>query len=183
MIYNYLKRPERKATNPGTRYRNLYQETTDKKGRLCLEKIGEEDLYAIIQEDADSADIHKILQAVARGDLAALQQREAVYMDATTMPNNLMDAQNFVIKAKNEFYDLPMEIRKEFDNSPEEFVANIGTKKYLDVMSKYNEETAKIAEEKSHKEYLKKVKDGAQLNYDIAREQAALAAKEGKANE
>ena len=33
---------------------------------------------------------------------------------------------------------------------------------------------AKIAEEKNFKEYQRKVKEGAKLNYDIAREQKAL---------
>ena len=50
----------------------------------------------------------------------------------------------------------------------------MGSKEYNDIMSKYNEQVAKIAEEKNFKEYQKKVKEGAKLNYDIAREQKVL---------
>ena len=41
-------------------------------------------------------------------------------------------------------------------------------------MAPYNEKVAKIAAEKNHQEYMAKVKEGAKLNYDIAKEQAAL---------
>lgn len=175
MVYTKFNRPKTKPTCAGKRYLNVYEETTDEKGRLCLEKVGERNVYDEIQADADSADIKKILQAVARGDLSALQQREAVYADSTTLPKTMMELQNFIIKTKNEFYDMPLEVRKLFDNSPEEFVAQMGTPEYLEKMKGYNEQLAKISEEKSHKEYLKKVKEGAQLNYDIKRAEEALA--------
>ena len=50
----------------------------------------------------------------------------------------------------------------------------MGTETFKEKMSPYNEKIAKIAAEKSAKEYERKVKEGAKLNYDIAREQAAL---------
>ena len=52
----------------------------------------------------------------------------------------------------------------------------MGTDEFKDIMAPYNEQIAKIAEEKNHKEYLKKVQEGAKLNYDIAKEQALLEA-------
>lgn len=174
MIYNIFNKPKTKPSEPGRRYLNEYQETTDERGVLCLEKTGEKNIYEMIQADADSADIKKILQAVARGDLNALHQREAVYADVTTMPKSMMEMQNLIIKAKDEFYKMPVEVRKLFDNSPEAYVAQMGTKEFLDKMTPYNEKIAKIEAEKSHKEYLKKVQEGAQLNYDIKKAEAAL---------
>ena len=50
----------------------------------------------------------------------------------------------------------------------------MGTKEFNDIMAPYNEKVAKIAAEKNHKEYIQKVKEGAKLNYDIAKEVKAL---------
>ena len=75
---------------------------------------------------------------------------------------------------------MPLEVRKEFNNSPEEYVALMGTDQFKQIMAPYNEKIAKIAAEKSDKEYRKKVEEGAKLNYDIAKEQARLG---GEGNE
>ena len=174
MIYTQLVRPETIPTNEGTRYINTYQEIIDKKGKLKLEKTGETNVYEMIQADAESCKIENILHAVAMGDLSALQQREASYVDATTMPKSLREAQDLVIRMKDEFYKMPIEVRKEFNNSPEQYVSLMGTEEFKEIMSPYNEKIAKIAAEKSDKEYRQKVKEGAKLNYDIAKEQAAL---------
>ena len=85
-----------------------------------------------------------------------------------------MEAQNLVIRMKDEFYKMPLEVRKEFGNDPEVYVSEMGTEEFKEKMAPYNQKIAKIAEEKNHKEYLKKVQEGAQLNYDIKMAQTAL---------
>ena len=172
MIYSILKRPPKTKTPAGTRYINTYQEEITKKEGKQLIKIGETCVYDMIQADLESCKIENILHAVAMGDLNALNQREATYCDATTMPKTLMEYQNIVIKAKDEFYKMPLEVRKEFNNDPEKYVSLMGTKEFLDIMSPYNEKILAISKEKSDKEYRQKVKDGAKLNLDIEREMA-----------
>lgn len=175
MIYSQLNRPKHTFTPEGTRYINTYQEQIDKKtGTLKLVKTGETCVYDLIQQDAESCKIENILHAVAMGDLSVLQQREAMYVDATTMPKSLREAQDLVIRMRDEFYKMPLEVRKEFGNSPEAYVSEMGTPEFLEKMAPYNEKIAAIAKEKSDAEYRKKVKDGAKLNIDIEREVAAL---------
>lgn len=174
MIYSAIERPKAEKTPAGTRYINTYQEEIDKKGKLKLVKSGETNVYEIIQSHAEECKIENILHAVAMGDLNALNQREATYCDATTLPKNLMEAQNLVLRMKDEFYKMPLEVRKEFDNSPEKYVNLMGTNEFNEIMAPYNEKIAAIQAENSHKEYLKKVKEGAKLNIDIAKEQAAM---------
>ena len=140
---------------------------------MTIERIGQTNIYEQIQEEHDATKIENILHSVAMGDLAALQQREATYCDTTTMPKNLREAQDLVIRLKDEFYDLPLEVRKEFGNSPEQYVSEMGTKEYLEKMAPYNEKIAAIEKEKSDKEYRRKVQEGAKLNIDIEREMAA----------
>lgn len=173
MIFNILKKPEHKFTPSGTHYINTYQECLDDLGRLTLDRIGQTNVYEKIQEEHESTKIETILHAVAMGDLNALKQREATYCDATTLPHSLREAQDLVIRLRDEFYNLPLEVRKEFSNSPEQYVSEMGTKEFLDKMSPYNEKMAAISKEKSDKEYRKKVQEGAKLNIDIEKEMAA----------
>lgn len=174
MIYSKFETPAKKPTPAGTRYINTYQEEIGKDGSLHLVRSGQTNVYERIQLDVESCKIENILHAVAMGDLNALNQREATYADATTMPKNLMEAQNLVIRMKDEFYKMPIEVRKEFGNDPERYVSLMGTEEYKQIMTPYNEKIAAIAAEKNHKEYEKKIAEGAKLNYDIAKAQKAL---------
>lgn len=181
MIYDLLNKPKRINTPEGTRYLNTYQEEINKKtGSLQLVRSGQTDIYEMIQQDVPQTEIQNILHAVAMGDLAALKQREATYCDATTMPKSLMEAQNLAIRMKDEFYKMPIEVRKEFGNDPERYVSLMGTEEFKEIMAPFNEKVAAIAAEKNHKEYLKKVEEGAKLNIDIERE---VARQKGVSNE
>ena len=173
MQYTAFNRPPRNFTPSGSIYINQYQEIIDKKGKLGLELTGVHNVYEEIQTYAEECKIENILHRVAMGDLAALQQREATYCDATTMPKSLMEAQNLAIRMKDEFYKMPIEVRREFDNSPEKYVSLMGTNEFKEIMAPYNEKILAISKEKSDKEYRQKVKDGAKLNLDIEREMAA----------
>lgn len=174
MIFTSLNPPKKNNTPSGKIYLNEYQEELNENGQKNLVKIGEKNVYAMIQEDAESVKIENILHAVAMGDLAALKQRETTYCDTTTMPSNLMEAQNIILKAKDEFYKMPLDVRKEFKNDPDVYVSEMGTKEFIEKMAPYNEKILAISKEKSDKEYRKKVKEGAQLNIDIEREMAAM---------
>lgn len=173
MIYTQFKLPEKKTTPAGTQFINTYQEVI-KGGRKTLEKTGQHNVYEEIQLDAESCKIENILHAVAMGDLNALHQRDASYVDATTMPKTLMEAENLTIKMKDEFYKMPLEVRRLFDNSPDAYVSEMGTQEFMEKMAPYNEKISAISKEKSMKEYEKKIKEGAQLNIDIEREMAAM---------
>lgn len=181
MIYSMLKKPKAKYTPSGTHFIKTYQEELNKNGELTLVENGYHNVYEEIQLDLESCKIENILHQVAMGDLAALQQREATYVDATTMPKSLQEAQNLVIRMKDEFYKMPIEVRKEFDNSPDKYVTLMGTEEFTNIMAPYNEKINAISKEKSDAEYRKKVKSGAKLNIDIEREMASM--KGDKVNE
>lgn len=172
-VYTHTERPGRRYAPTGDGTIKTYQEEI-KNGRKQLTHVGFHDVYAEIQIDVDNCRIENILHQVAMGDYSALQAREATYVDATTMPKSLMEAQNLVIRMKDEFEKMPIEIRKEFGNSADKYVELMGTEEFKNIMSPFNEKIAKVAEEKNAKEYERKVKEGAKLNYDIAREQKIL---------
>ena len=167
-IYTQLDRPKTLYTNPGDSFLNEYQEEIDKNGQKELVKIGEKNIYAMIQVDLEGTKIENILHAVAMGDLSALNQREAFYIDSTTMPKTMMEAQNMVIKAKQEFDNMPLEVRKLFNNSAEQYVSEMGTTTFLEKMAPYNKKIAEVKAAGSLKEYNKKVADQAKFEKDVA---------------
>lgn len=180
MLYTVFNKPPRNYTPNGTKYIKTYQEVIFKDGKKGLEWVGDHNVYEEIQTYADECKIENILHRVAMGDLAALQQRDATYCDATTLPRSLMEAQNLAIRMKDEFYKMPVEVRREFDNSPDKYVSLMGTDEFKKIMAPYNEKIMAISKEKNDKEYRQKIKDGAQLNIDIERETARLKGEESK---
>ena len=166
MVYSLFDRPKTTATPAGTHFEPKYQEEITKKGKQ-LHKIGKTDIYAIIQSHSEECKIENILAQAAKGDYSMLKAREATYMDATTMPKTLMELENLTIKMKDEFYNMPIEVRKEFNNDPEQYITQMGTEEFKKKMAPYNDKIAKIAEEKNHAEYLKKVNETAKFYKDV----------------
>lgn len=163
------KTAERKRfyTEPGKRFRNVYQEEIVDK-RKALIKVGETNVYEQIQEELESTKIENILHAAAMGDLDALNKREATYIDATTLPKNLMESQNIILRAKAEFEKMPIEVRELFHNSAEEYVSEMGTKEFLEKMEPYNKKIKAIKDAGSKKEYDDKVAAQAKFENDVA---------------
>lgn len=166
-------------TPAGTKELKTYTQST-KNGRLMLECTGKTNIYDMIQADLEDSKIENIMKRVMMGDLSVLRQSEPQYIDASTVPATMMEVQNHIVRMKEEFEKYPEEVKKEFGYSAEEYINEMGTKEFLKKMSPYIEKIEKISMEKNAKEYEKKVKEGAKLNYDIAREQAALEAVNSK---
>ena len=171
-----------KGTNPGDRFLKTYIETT-KNGRRTLEETGKTDIYEYIQQDLEDSKIENIMIRVAKGDLSRLRESEPQYIDATTIPNSMMEVQNLICKSKQEFEKMPSEVRQLFGYSAEEYINEMGTKQFIEKMSPYVEKIEKISMEKNEKEYEKKVREGAKLNYDIAKEQAKLGGEDTNGND
>ena len=168
-----------KGTPTGDRYLATYTLTT-LSGRKKLERTGKTDIHEYVQQDLEDSKIENIMIRVAKGDLSALRQSEPQYVDTSTMPNSMMEVQNLIVRSKEEFDKFPSEVKQLFGYSAEEYINEMGSKQFIEKMSPYVEKIEKISMEKNAKEYEKKVKEGAKLNYDIAREQALLTGEENK---
>lgn len=121
-------------SDPGNPIKPLYGLEVDKKGVTQLVEKGKYDLYEFIQSHADSVDIHKILERFQNGDVDALNKYQGYYGDITEAPKTFADALNAVIKAKDLFNSLPLDVREKFDHNPEQFIAALGTEKYFDAI-------------------------------------------------
>lgn len=129
----YTKRLET-STEPGRPMHNNYQIRINDRGHKELYKIGEHNLQAEINAAADECDIASILERYKGGDINALNKAQAGYVDLTQCPKDLREAQDAVLRLKNEFSTLPVEVRRKFDHSPEKYVAEYGSKYWIESM-------------------------------------------------
>ena len=149
----------------GSRYENTYQEQINKKsGEKQLVKVGETCVYDIIQADLEQSKIENIIHKLAMGDYSVLKQAQLTYVDENDFPHSLMEAQDIVIRAKAEFDKFPSEVKKEFNNSPEQYVSEMGTDEFIKKMSPFNDEIAKKQKEEDQAAYNAKVAETAAFN-------------------
>ena len=142
-IFNIFNRPETVAAPTGDRYDKQYQMRIDENGHKSLHEVGKTDRYEKIQSHKEETDIKNII-AKATLDPTVLNQKAGQYMDTTNMPTTLAEAQTKILDIKNEFNELPLEIRKKFDNSAEKYIAAYGTKEWAESVGLINE---KVVEE------------------------------------
>lgn len=165
MLRTKLDEHKRYYCTSGSRYENLYQEEINKKsGRKELVIIGKECVYDKIQEDLEQSKIENIIHKLAMGDLSVLKEAKLTYADADDFPKTLMDAQNIVVRAKAEFNKFPEEVKKMFNNSPEQYVSEMGTDTFIKKMSPYNNEIAKKQKEESDRIFNEEVQKTANFN-------------------
>lgn len=151
--------------NAGSRYENVYQEEIDKKsGSTHLVKTGETCVYDLIQADLEQSKIENIIHKLAMGDYSVLREAKLTYVDESDFPKDLMEAQNIVVKAKAEFDKFPADVKREFNNSPEQYVSEMGTDEFIKKMAPFNEEIAKKQKEDSDREFNQRVLDTATFN-------------------
>lgn len=123
------------------KWRKRKQQNFDAK-KIFIEKAGKKiNMYDFIQESREDTEIYPTLEKYGCIDKMMLN-REDVYTDYTELQKlgGLRGVKDFEIKAKNMFYNLPTEIRKEFDNDINKF-----TKGADDFIKKLKEEDEKKA--------------------------------------
>lgn len=116
---------DRVLQEPGSRIRTLYGPIFDKQGHMSLQVTGQENLYDYIQSHADSVDIHVILKQFAQGDVSVLSRVQGAYGDFTQMPKTFAEALNTMIAAEQYFNSLPVEVRAQFGQNFNQFIASM----------------------------------------------------------
>lgn len=137
-IYGDVYHIDDTTSNSGERFVTTYTAALDGDGRLDLVESGQYDLYESIQSHKDSVDIDLMIQRFNNGDISALgNPRPPMYLDVTDFPKSYAEMYQLVIDAKNNFEQLPLEVRDAFGHSPEAYFASFGTDGFNDIMSKF----------------------------------------------
>ena len=106
-------------------------------GKEELVETGKTNIYDMIQASKEETLVYNILKRFESGDIEALTKTKGVYGDFTNMPRTLAEAQQLLIDTENYFNALPIDIKKEFNNSPKEYLASLNNGKFEAVMGKY----------------------------------------------
>lgn len=137
----YTRRGKRQLTDVGSGMKNTYKMHVDDNGKRELRKSGEYNLYAEIQSYKDSVSIDYILSSFINGDESALSRVQGIYGDFSDMPTTMAELQQRVIDAENLFYQLPLDIREQYNHSPSEFYAQLDSDKTKNIFKTDTENT------------------------------------------
>lgn len=121
--------------NPGNPEKILYSPQFKEDGSMELIEAGKENLYDYIQSHKDSVDINIILKRFARGDVTALQRRQAVFGDFSDAPATYAEALNSMIVAEQYFNALPLETRARFDHNFHKFLVSLDRPDFQQMLS------------------------------------------------
>lgn len=128
-MIRFLKK--RLFTNHGDPIHILYKPVVAEDGTFTLEESGKENTDEIIQSYRESTDIQVIINKVSQGDISVLNKAKGMYIDNTIMPKTYAEFLQMQIDSLNMFNDLSPDIRKKFNNNPNEFFAMSGTEEWL----------------------------------------------------
>lgn len=121
-------------TCPGDPIVTTYKAHVEDDGSITLKTSGKVSIYDEIQSHADSVNIELLLKRFQQtGDDSMLMVRQAYYGDFTEMPKTVAEMYQRMADAKDIFAKLPTDVKAEFNNDPQQFLASFGTEKFFKV--------------------------------------------------
>lgn len=118
-------------SNPGSRFKPVYSPFVDDDGVLKLDKISEINLYNEIQSHSDSCDINLLISRFMSGETDVFERVKGFYADVSDIPDNYSEILNNQLKAEDFFNHLPVDVKKRFNNSFNEFICSVGDDDFL----------------------------------------------------
>lgn len=114
------------VSNPGTQYEIEYSSKVMPDGTIVLKESGKIDIKQMINAQRETTDIAYIMNAIENGDSSMINPN-GFYGDMTAFPKTYAEVLQLRIDAENSFYDLPVDVRKKFDNDFNQYFATAGT--------------------------------------------------------
>ena len=122
-FYSRTEYPKTIPTPSGEKIEDEFGLRFDKElERNIVAVVGKRNVYERTQAGKEGALLSTLIQRYASGDMSALEQRQGTFADLTQFPTTLAEAQQQMIDAERIFYDLPVEVRREFDHVPSLFL-------------------------------------------------------------
>lgn len=127
MFYSRSNPRPHGVTPAGSGLAPVYSVRLDPQGHKEVYQSGQTDLYAKIQASLEETKVENIVRRFLQGDTAALSQTSPVFLDVSAYPGSLMEANNLIVRIKSEFWSLPLDVRQEYGNNPDKYVADYGS--------------------------------------------------------
>lgn len=138
--YNGVKN---KSISPaGKKERNTYAYKIDNQGKRHLEVTGSENVWMKIQAELEDSKIENIVKRVMAGDDSVLRPM-GIFEDITNIPTNLNDSMRQIQEMRNYWMGIPRDIKAQFHNNVEEFIAAAGSPSWLKTMGYVKDEPVK----------------------------------------
>lgn len=122
-------------TYSGELYHTIYRAKVKANGELDLVEDGKEDIKEKINSFRDTTDMQYILRQMALGNTSVLLKSPGDYGDFTGMPKTMAEAMQLQIDAERAFYDLPLDIRNNFDNDVHRWLSTAGDEEWAKKMN------------------------------------------------
>lgn len=122
-------------TYSGENYHIIYRAKVKANGELDLVEDGKEDIKEKINSFRDTTDMMYILRQMALGNTSVLMRSPGDYGDFTGMPKTMAEAMQLQIDAERAFYDLPLDIRNNFDNDVRRWLSTAGNEEWAKKMN------------------------------------------------
>lgn len=124
----------------GSPEKTVYRRCVDAAGVRTLQACGTKNTYREIQENVHGVTVQDILARALVGDSTDYSADPSAFVDLTTAPKNLMEAQNQIIRSRDVFNSLPVDVRKSYDNNFSTWLTAVNDGSFLQRYSKKAEE-------------------------------------------
>ena len=104
------------VSDPGNPMKEIKHGELQVDGTILLVVDRIENTDETIQSFAPSTMIENIMARIEAGQTELLNQKQGFFMDTVGMPSTMADVLNLVIKGKEVFEKLPVDIKQRFDN-------------------------------------------------------------------
>lgn len=119
------------VTCPGDPVRIEYSPHLKEDGTIELIPTNKIDIQEEINSYRDECDISSMIMRYQMGDQSALSKNPGMYADFTNLPDNMHDLLNLGLRAQNEFYKLPIDVRAKFGNSFYTWLSSVGDDEWI----------------------------------------------------
>lgn len=121
--------PAKFVCNPGSRFEPEYIGEPDENGMIKLVEVGQKDLVAMHQRDADLNNVNILYERFCNGDITALSRMQGSYLDTIGMPHDLRGVYETAENFRRVYDNLPADKKKEY--SFERFMSEAGSESWI----------------------------------------------------
>lgn len=120
------------VSNSGSPVKEVFGPKVRPDGSIDVVPVGKENTDRIIQSFAQSTDMSFILSKLAQGDTSVLHQRSPMFGDFSKVPSTYAEVLQMRIDAGRCFDRLPVDVKRQFDNDVNKFLASAGSPSWLE---------------------------------------------------
>lgn len=122
-----VEESKRFYSNPGSQWADNHAIRIDENGHKTLAKTGEKtNIYEKIVSHESECDIVELLRRCDAEGYQVLDRAAVQEGDVTVVPHSFMEAQILLQEQENKFNHLPLDVRKQFNFSFTEYIAEAG---------------------------------------------------------